>query len=104
MRVDFAATAAALWRLTPIMIGIFSTVKPLLAAVLLAVTAAELENDTPGAGAAKRERAAELLMVAVDPWLPEWLDPVIATASGFLIDAVVALANRTGFFARLGES
>lgn len=86
------------------MITIFASIKPVLAAVLLAVVGAELENDTPGSGAAKRERAALLLQQAIDPWLPEWLDPVISAASGFLIDAVVALANRTGFFARLDVS
>lgn len=78
-----------------------NTLKPLLMAVLLAVTAAELESGTPGAGAEKRERARALLSDAIDPWLPDWLDPVIDATAGFLIDAMVALANRTGFFARL---
>lgn len=82
-------------------IWMFKTVQSVLAAVLLAVTAAELEETAPGSGAAKRERAALLLQQAIDPWLPEWLDPVLGAAAGFLIDAVVSLANRTGFFASL---
>lgn len=86
------------------MITIISTIKPLLVAVFLSITAAEMETDAPGAGAAKKERAKELLFEAVDPWLPEWLDPVLATTASFLIDAMVALANRMGFFARLDAS
>lgn len=84
--------------------AVFSTLKPVLMAVLLAVTAAELENEAPGGGAEKKARATELLVEAVDPWLPDWLDPVIGAAAGFLIDAMVALANRTGFFDRLAVS
>lgn len=83
------------------MIMIFNVVSPVLMAVVLAVAAAELENDAPGAGAEKKAKAVNLLFEAIDPWAPNWANPVIKGAAGFLIDAVVAFANRTGFFERL---
>ena len=39
----------------------------------------------------------------LDPWLPEWLDPVVRACAGFLIDALVDWAKRTGFFTRFAE-
>lgn len=84
------------------MVAVFNVIKPILAAVLLAVGAAEMENDVPGAGAQKKARATQFLFEAIDPWAPDWANPVIKGAAGFLIDSMVAFANRTGFFAQLG--
>lgn len=86
------------------MVLLMNTLKPVLFAVLLAVTAAELEREAPGGGEEKKTKASGLLFEAVDPWLPDWANPVIKAGASFLIDSMVALANRTGFFARLDVS
>lgn len=79
-------------------------VKKILTTTLLVASAVEMEISDPGSGAQKKARATELLLQALDPLLPDWLNPVLAHLSGFLIDTVVAVANRTGFFGQLGES
>ena len=79
----------------------FDSVKQLVAVVFLAVVAAELESEGAGKGAEKKRAATEKLASVADALLPDYLNPVLAGCAGFLIDAVVTLINRTGFFGRL---
>jgi hypothetical protein len=81
----------------------FDIIKKAWAIIALCVLAVEMENQTPGAGAAKKQEACKRIKEALDPLLPDWLNPVVLGLTPMLIDAIVALANRTGFFAQLGS-
>jgi len=78
--------------------------KQAVAAVLLVVIAVELETEGPGKGGEKKTAAQARLKDALDPLLPDWLNPVVYNGAGMLIDALVLFANRTGFFAQFAAS
>lgn len=73
----------------------------LLNGVALVVTLTELANDQPGSGAEKRAQALQQLkdMLPMDI-LPGFVRDNFDTVAGWVIDAIVALFNRTGFFQR----
>lgn len=74
-------------------------IQQVFAALALVVIAVELETEGQGKGAEKKQKAQEKLRAVLDPLLPDWLNPVVYSAAGYLIDGLVMFANRTGLFA-----
>ena len=92
-----AAILLGLWK----GLGMLKIGMQIVSVVFLAVTAAEMEHEGAGRGAEKKAAATARLTSTLDELLPDYLDPVIALSAGWLIDAVVVLLNRTGFFGQL---
>ena len=101
--VDLVAAigaAVTLWASIRKGLVMVKQIKSAVAAILLVVIAVELETEGTGKGAEKKTAAQDRIKSALDPLLPDWLNPVVYSASGMLIDALVVFANRTGFFAQ----
>lgn len=82
----------------------FDIVKKVFGTLLLLITAIEMQNTDPGAGAAKKAAVVAQLEHVVDPVLPTWIVPVVHGLAPLLIDTLVALANKTGFFTQLASA
>lgn len=85
-------------------IKMFKQIQQAVATVALVVVAVELETEGAGKGAEKKALAQAKIQQALDPALPDWLNGAVYSAAGMLIDALVGLANRTGFFAQFGAA
>ncbi len=79
----------------------FETVKKVFGILMLLIAAAELQNTDPKSGAAKKAQVVSQLETQLDPVLPAWIVPVVHSLAPFLIDTLVDLASKTGFFASL---
>lgn len=77
---------------------ILKTVGSVVVAIGLVVVAVESETDGKGQGAEKKQKAQEKIKEILDPHLPDFANPIVYQAAGYLVDGLVALANRTGFF------
>ena len=71
-------------------------------AIFGAITAAEMENDTPGSGAAKKARAVQIINDILDPIVPDVVESVVHSIVAKLIDVAVSVLNKSGFFGGLG--
>lgn len=80
----------------------FETIITAFLAIGSVVAAAELEYQGQAqAGAAKKAKAVELLAKLADPALPDALNPFILVVAPVLIDFLVSIMSKTGFFTRL---
>lgn len=77
----------------------------LIGAVALATTMVELAAQVDGAkGEEKKARAIALLKQLLPPsTLPKWMGDNYDQIAGILIDLVVSILNRMGFFQKSGS-
>lgn len=92
------AAAGSLWVTFRKALAMFKVAKQVIFAVLMVVMAVELQAE--GKGAEKKAAAAEQVRKLLDPLLPDWANPIVVTSTDWLIDVLVGVANRTGFFAQ----
>lgn len=86
-------------------LAMVKAVKQVFAGVLLAIMATEMGSQgDPIKGEEKKAKAVEQFAKALDPVLPDWLNPVVHGFLDLMIDNAVAWANRSGFFAQLSAA
>lgn len=77
----------------------FDIVGAIFGAVALAVSMVEAESETPGGGAAKKAEVIAKVTPLLKSIAPDAWEPVLIAFLPGLIDLLVFLANRSGFFA-----
>ena len=71
----------------------------IVVAVIGGIIASEVRSFiNPTEGPKKKKAAAEVIMEALKPVLPDPFEPVVAVVVAALIDAFVAYFNHAGFF------
>lgn len=88
-------------------LGLLVAVLPkLVQAVAFVVAVVELASEVDGAkGAEKKAKAIELLKTLIPPQdLPPFLAERYDAVAGLLIDVIVALFNKLGFFQKSGQA
>ncbi|BDX35484.1 hypothetical protein MN1_170 [Thermus phage MN1] len=92
--------------LVKVLTAIVAILPKLLQAVAFVVAVVEVASEADGAkGAEKKAKAISLLKELFPPsLLPDFLAERYDAVAGLLIDAVVALFNRMGFFQKSGQA
>jgi len=78
----------------------FDTISNIIFAVVAVVAAVETGATGAADSATKKADALKQLTALVTPLVPDFLRGFLPTLLGFLIDAVVAAANKQGFFTK----
>lgn len=89
-----------------VLTAVMAVLPKLLQAVAFVVAVVEVASEVDGAkGAEKKAKAIALLKELFPPaLLPDFLAERYDAVAGLLIDAVVALFNRLGFFQKSGQA